>query len=209
MIVELFPTPIYLHKGNFNETFLIQKEIEKAWLNIKNDKFEKPYSWEQDVKTNINYRWNSIKDFELKNLFYYIDNHVKKYWQSVMPTEGKEIFMAHSWFNITTSGGGQEWHAHTDSIISGTYYYKTTGKEGRIGFKNPVPFTKNGLFPAGGRTPEKQYVEVNEGMLILFPGWLDHQVEVNTTNNDRITIAFNYQTVNIERQGLIKNEKTN
>lgn len=208
MIVDLFPTPVYIHKGNFNETFLIQKEIKNSWDSILQDKFEKPFSWEQEVKTNINYRWNSIKDFNLKNLYNYIDKHVKLYWQETMPTEQKNIFMAHSWFNITKNGGGQEWHAHTDSIISGTYYYKTTGKEGRIGFKNSSPFTKNGIFPSGSRTPERQYIEVNEGMLILFPGWLDHQVEVNTTNNDRITIAFNYQTINIEKKGLI-NEKTN
>lgn len=208
MIVDLFPTPVYIHKGNFNETFLIQKEINDAWKSIEQDKFEKPLSWEQDVQTNINYRWNSIEDFGLKNLYNYIDKHVKLYWQSVMPLEQKEIFMAHSWFNITEKDQGQEWHAHTDAIISGTYYYKTTGKEGRIGFQNPVPFTKNNLFPCGGRSLAKQHIDVNEGMIVLFPGWLDHQVEVNTTNNDRITIAFNYQTINTVKQGLI-NEKAN
>ena len=30
-----------------------------------------------------------------------------------------------------------------------------------------------------------------EGMLISFPGWINHQVKDNFSNNDRISIAFN------------------
>ena len=70
--------------------------------------------------------------------------------------------------------------------------------------RNPVQFTQKGLFPAGKQAFEKIYYPPHEGMIILFPGWLDHRVGVNTTDDDRITIAFNWLTINEKKEGIIK-----
>ena len=209
MIEWLFPTPIYIHKGSFNETFLIQDEIKKTLPEIiAKDTWKKPGGWEEPLKTNINHRWNTIRDYNLKNLRSYIEKHTYAYLDELKPFINTDIFMSHSWFNITSKGESQEWHAHTDSFISGVYYYKTNGKDGDLGIKNPVQFTQRGFFPAGKKVFEKVFYPPKEGQIILFPGWLDHKVFVNTTDDDRITIAFNWLTINEEKKGLIPHERT-
>ena len=32
---------------------------------------------------------------------------------------------------------------------------------------------------------------VAEGDLVMFPGWLDHEVPINQSDADRVSIAFN------------------
>jgi uncharacterized protein (TIGR02466 family) len=208
MIEPLFHTPIYCHIPKFSEVFLVQDEIKKKWDTIKeSDTWDKPGGWEEDVQTNIGHRWNSIRDHELNNLDAYIKLHTQTYIDSIDPFMNNDVFLSHSWFNVTTKGQSQEWHAHTDSFISGVYYYKTNKEDGDLMIRNPVPFTQRGFFPAGKTCPEKVFYKPIEGMIILFPGWLEHRVGVNTTDNDRITIAFNWLTVNEDKKGLINERK--
>jgi uncharacterized protein (TIGR02466 family) len=205
MIEWIFPTPVYVYKGSFDETFLIQNEIKQKLPEIKeNDSWDTPGGWEDPVQTTISHRWNSINDYGLKNLENYIQKHTYAYVDELKPFINNEIFMSHSWFNITSRGESQEWHSHTDSFISGVYYYKTNTKDGDLMIRNPVQFTQKGLFPAGKKAFEKIYYPPQEGMIILFPGWLDHRVGVNTTDDDRITIAFNWLTINEKKEGIIK-----
>jgi uncharacterized protein (TIGR02466 family) len=205
MIEWIFPTPVYVHIPKFEEIYLIQNEIKKTLPDIlEKDTWEKPEGWEDDIRTNIRHRWNTIKDYKLNNLDAYIKKHAQLYIDQIKPFMNNDVFMSHSWFNITGQGESQEWHAHTDSFISGCYYYQTTGNDGRFMIRNPVQFSQHGLFPAGQTVAEKIYYEPVEGMIILFPGWLDHRVEVNKTDSERISIAFNWLTINEERQGTIE-----
>jgi uncharacterized protein (TIGR02466 family) len=200
MIKNMFPTPVYFYKPKFEEVFLVQDEIKKTLPEIEKDTFERPQGWLCDIQTNINSRKNTIADFKMTKLHEYIKKHTYQYCAEVEPFIGKSIFMAHSWVNKSDKDQGQEWHSHSDSFISGVYYYQTTGEEGRLGIKNPVPQAKQGLFPAGQIVHEYEWFDVQTGMLILFPGWLEHQVELNTTNNTRITIAFNWLSDNEEEK---------
>ena len=34
-------------------------------------------------------------------------------------------------------------------------------------------------------------VNPTEGELILFPGWLDHGVQTNDTDDERVSVSFN------------------
>ena len=36
-----------------------------------------------------------------------------------------------------------------------------------------------------------QYIVPQEGMLLFFPTWLEHDVEPSKTDDERISIAFN------------------
>lgn len=200
MIRNMFPTPVYFHIPKIEEVFLVQAEIKKALPEINKDKFERPDGWLEDIQTNINTRKNTIADFNLKNLHEYIKKHTYQYCAEVEPFIGKPIFMGHSWINKSDKGQGQEWHSHSDSFISGVYYYQTSGEDGDLGLKNPVPQAKQGLFPAGQHVHEYEWFKPQPGMLILFPGWLEHQVQLNTTEDTRITIAFNWLSDNEEEK---------
>lgn len=206
MIEEIFSTPVYTHVPKFQEIFLVQKEIEENLpVTREQDVFEKPDGWEEDCSTNIGFRFNTIRDYKLKNLENYIQRHVDEYIKQVNPfiTADAECFLNHSWYAITGQGQSQEWHAHTDAVISGVYYYQTNGTDGDLWLRNPVPFSKIGLFPAGQIVPEKIVIKPSVGNIVLFPGWLEHKVCVNNTLDERIVVSFNYNLKTYEQEGTI------
>ena len=41
-------------------------------------------------------------------------------------------------------------------------------------------------------------LDAKEGSVILFPSWLRHEVPVHTSNDNRISIAFNAMFTNID-----------
>lgn len=206
MIEYLFPTPIYTHLPKRDEIWFIQEEIKKILPEIREkDRFEHPAGWEDPVQSNINHRYNTILDYKMQHLYKYIEKHTSEYITAMNPFLKRDLKMHAAWVNITDKGESQEWHTHTDAYISGVYYYQTSGKDGRLGFRNPVPFGSLGLFPVGGVMLEKEFFIPQNGALILFPGWLEHKVEVNTTDEERITIAFNWLArLDETEEGLIK-----
>lgn len=193
VIEALFPTPVYVHRPQWGEIFLVQQEIDNRWEEIvASDQFETPNGWEDNVKTNIKTRYNSIGHYKLNNLKNYIDKHVRNYVEGTQAIEPEPIYMAHSWANITTYNEYQKVHGHRESVVSGAYYYKTSGKDGDLVFHNPVPFVDLELFPLGEKV--NKYISYTPcvGMIVLFPGWLKHEVERNPTHEPRITFSFNY-----------------
>jgi len=191
-VQSIFPTLIYEHIGSIQETFLVQDQIKKKLPIIEaTDLFQNPPGWGDGVQTNIKSRTNSIVDFGLTNLKQYIEQHVKKYIDQSKAWHPVPIALRHSWFNKTTVGQGQDWHQHQDAYISGTYYYQTTGNDGDFSLMNPTPWMSQEMFPFGNSAEKYKSIKPVVGKLILFPGWLQHKVETNKTNNTRISISFN------------------
>lgn len=96
-----------------------------------------------------------------------------------------------AWFNYYEKGDFQEYHSHP-SVLSCIYYLKSNKNGAKTIFKPKTYETHkieygSDLRPAGRcrYTPEP-------GKLLIFRGFVDHCVEQKTDNNERITLAFNY-----------------
>jgi uncharacterized protein (TIGR02466 family) len=108
------------------------------------------------------------------------------------------------WANINPRYGYNRPHVHPNTLWSGVYYIQTPPQCGRIVFREPrieammyIPaFAKDVR-----RKPElwnEVYFEAIAGRIILFPAWLQHEVEPNLSElpppeGDRISVAFNVQ----------------
>lgn len=189
----LFHTPVYEYSAKTEETFLVQHEIKNTLPKITSvDEFKNPDGWNDGVQTNIKSRYNTIGDFEMQHLEKFIDIHVQKYIALVGAWTPVPVKLAHSWINFVEKGSSQDWHQHQDAVISGTYYYQTSGNDGDIVFRTPNQFVELELFPLGSTVDKFYNVKPKVGKLVLFPGWLAHSVETNTDDNTRISISFNY-----------------
>lgn len=194
----LFPTPIYESIGKINDIFIVNKEIQdKLPLILSNDKFSNPPGWNDGVVTNIKHRYNTIEDYELFYLKQYIQQHVKNYISQTEAICQVPLYLTHSWINIASKDQGQDWHQHDDSVISGVYYYSTNESDGDIVFKTPNPFLNIESFPRGTLIEKYYTSKPKKGKLILFPGWLEHKVETNQSNTQRISISFNFLRDNL------------
>jgi uncharacterized protein (TIGR02466 family) len=109
--------------------------------------------------------------------------------------------LANMWANINPRHGYNRGHIHPNTLWSGVYYVQAPQGCGRIIFREPRPQAQM-VMPAyreGTRKPEawsEVYFEAIEGRIILFPAWLQHEVEPNMSpleppDGDRISIAFN------------------
>jgi len=127
------------------------------------------------------------------NFYNYIFNHIQK----SIPYQG-EYNLANMWLNINKKGSYNKLHSHPDCHFSGVFWVKTPDNCGEIEFYTPRLFSRSRLLD---RTPEQirdgfrlsksWSLCPQEGMMLLFPSDLEHEVQPNESNEDRISIAFN------------------
>ena len=108
------------------------------------------------------------------------------------------------WFNVNRKYNYNYKHNHLGASFSGIYYLDTPKNSGNLIFDNPDKFTGLGFY----NNPMSNYNAFNsqsycivpkKGMLVLFPGHLEHYVQMNNSEEPRASIAFNFD-VNEEKK---------
>jgi len=106
-----------------------------------------------------------------------------------------------AWANVNEPGDYNNLHNHRGGFWSGVYYVQTgdekdAGKGGGISFRNPtlaplaaanlkgLPRELKSLFES------ERTIQPREGMMLLFPSWLEHQVHPHGMSAPRISISF-------------------
>ncbi len=98
------------------------------------------------------------------------------------------------WINVNGKGTAHRVHAHPNNFLSGVYYVQTQQGADTINFHDPRVQTAIIRPPVskltGGNT-DQVVVQVRNGMLLLFPSWLQHSVDPNNSEQTRISVSFN------------------
>lgn len=100
------------------------------------------------------------------------------------------------WFNINKKNHTNSVHIHDNSFVSGVYYLQATDGQGTINFYKSqiLDYAVMSQAPIDKFTPisaSAMSFQPRTSKLIMFPGWLPHGVERNTTDEDRISVSFN------------------
>jgi uncharacterized protein (TIGR02466 family) len=101
------------------------------------------------------------------------------------------------WVNINPKGAYNALHNHPNCVLSGTYYVRTPEKCGRLRFRDPREGSRLWFWPLDpeAKSDARQWRQVNyepkAGRIVMFPHWLEHDVEANQSNTERVSIAFN------------------
>ncbi len=107
------------------------------------------------------------------------------------------ISLENIWININSKAAFNRPHVHPESLFSGSYYVKTPSQEGgAIVFVHPAVNFQYHLNADivedwNDFTSASYRIFPKAGDLLIFPSFLVHYVEPNTTDEDRISIAFN------------------
>lgn len=107
-----------------------------------------------------------------------------------------ELVLEKYWININTPGAYNVRHTHPRSVLAGTLYIQVPENSGDL-----VLYNMNAaqIFAAYSNT-YKQYnfteyrIKPRPGLFVAFPGWLDHSVDINQTQEDRLSISMNIVT---------------
>lgn len=117
--------------------------------------------------------------YELKSLIMYLAEDI------VEPYTTSKLKFLEMWTTVNGKGNYNAHHTHR-GIISGIFYVKVPKDSGRVVFCNPAirafnhPISKSDL-----------PVDPEPAALMFFPSWLEHYVEPNNSDEERIVISFN------------------
>tara|TARA_B100000161_G_scaffold209412_1_gene154238 strand:+ start:24 stop:626 length:603 start_codon:yes stop_codon:yes gene_type:complete len=109
-------------------------------------------------------------------------------------TENQNIRIREMWAIINKKDDFNVVHTHPNSLLSAAYYVKAPNNCGRFQIED-LNIVKRHASPLIANQNELNMnvagLEVTEGDLLIFPGYLPHKVARNETDDDRIVISFN------------------
>lgn len=104
------------------------------------------------------------------------------------------VLVTGCWANVNAPGSGHPEHSHPNNYLSGVYYLKTPPGADTIDFHDPRPqagIVRPPVIALTAENTDEVVVRVTEGTLLIFPAWLPHSVDANTSTELRISISFN------------------
>jgi len=192
MIIERWwPTPIYYSFLEQPVLDQVQADFERVYRHYRdNNLFKQKPGWNPSsvALSDTTFLTSLIDQFELETFKIELLDHVQKFIQQYN-IHTTDIKIKQSWMTLTSQGQSNHTHSHGPADISGVYYFQTNGQDGSIYFEsNNKLLSASALFNSGSH-PIVYKPEV--GKLILFPGFVEHGVYENTTDNDRVSVSFN------------------
>jgi uncharacterized protein (TIGR02466 family) len=191
-IKSYFPSLIGVVKNL--EHSLLEKQLINKCFEIKEKIKKGGESWISNSTYNTLNTYNIFKDEAFKQINEFTLNSVLNYCDQLnIDKECLNKNPIDSWVNIYNKNDYQEFHIHSDSIISTVYFLAGSHNGAKIYFKSPnknmiqIPYTS-----LTERTFDRVYFKPEPGMLLIFNSNLEHSVEKHITDDLRISIACNF-----------------
>ena len=116
-----------------------------------------------------------------------------------LPTVNKNlIFSLGCWFNINKKGSYNTKNVHANSDFSGVFWLKAPMNSGDIVFDSPHNFSSfmerisyTEKFKNDTGCTDRYFFNPIEGKMLIFPSSLEHEVQPNESDEDRISVSFN------------------
>jgi uncharacterized protein (TIGR02466 family) len=185
--LALFPTTVWLHRLNPEDTARINDTIRGKLLSLLDPGAENLENTRHQTGKDL----HTLPEFQEFNKVLMTTAKGATDFLKIAE-EGLEITSC--WANINTKGGTTKPHTHPNNYLGGVYYVDTPENSGSIEFEDPRIQPKLIHPRFHGPTEENSghvTVDVEPGMLLLFPAWLVHSVKPNPSDQLRISISFN------------------
>jgi len=185
-----FSTPIWINQINNHESINIEL---KNYIYKEKEKYP-----EGNKKSNVN-GWHSndfdLKNENLKNFISAISKNLETAIKDMSwDLESQLVKITTMWAIINNKDAFNEKHHHGNSALSAAYYVKAAKNAGDIVFFDPRqanvfhhPFSKE----VNNINAQVQSITPKAGTLVLFPSYLEHKVNPNLSNEERIVVSFN------------------
>ncbi|WP_299192547.1 TIGR02466 family protein [uncultured Litoreibacter sp.] len=132
-----------------------------------------------------------------KDLVKVLDKHVAAFAKDAQfDLDGRKLKLEDIWINILPEGGIHTSHIHPHSVVSGTTYVAMPSDASAIKFEDP---RSQMMMAAPARLQDAReemrqfiYVAPEVGDVLLWESWLRHEVSMNMSEHDRVSVSFNY-----------------
>ncbi len=200
-ITSLFVTRLYRARLSELGEAPDAEELERSCLSIAEGD-EGGQKWCEDNNFAGYTSYSSLDDLRywfpiFVDLVKLLDKHVAAFVEDLeFDLNGKEIKLDSIWINILPEGGIHTSHIHPNSVISGTTYVAVPKGASSIKFEDPRHnmMMASPIRKADAREEMRsfKYFEPKVGDVLLWESWLRHEVPMNLSEDDRISVSFNY-----------------
>ena len=187
--------------NNYEVLPLFSKPLYKG--QIKNIDYEKhidiikDYEWiisGEKESDNLSYVSNDryvLENKKFKKLKQAILNEFNIYKSDVLKYKN-DFKITTSWLTFTDNQRYSKLHNHTNCMFSGILYLSTNENDGDL-YIEDVSNKRFYLIPEEYNiyNSQSQNIKPKVGQILFFPSDLYHQIEINKTNSNRISLAFN------------------
>lgn len=136
---------------------------------------------------------NLEKDPKFKDLIEFVEHHGRIYWKECNLTTRVEPYVLHMWANKIPPGGFTPVHVHTPMPVASALYIHASNEMGVLEIENPLDTIEKMMPRDNNLAPYYHTHQINvfDGKLVLFPGWVRHFTRSNMTSENRVIASFN------------------
>lgn len=180
-VINLRPIPIYISKTDYR----INKQQEKRIKSLS-------YTCDGKDKVKVSQEGMVVKEELFKDLDVIFEQHVNFYLKNVLQISN-EVYCTHSWATLNDKSV-HHIHSHKGAFISLVYYCKSKGSNtftvhlGSSSCQEAYDFDYN-ILNINLYNTERWTLDITEGDICIFPGWLKHSAE---TKGTKTMIGANY-----------------
>jgi uncharacterized protein (TIGR02466 family) len=98
------------------------------------------------------------------------------------------------WASVLAQGAAHKVHHHPNNFLSGVYYVRTRPGADTVNFHDPrnqAGIIRPPVAELTAENTDQVVVRVEDGTLLIFPSYLQHSVDANASEEERISISFN------------------
>ena len=142
--------------------------------------------------TDLGWRFPIFKD-----LVKVLNKHVAAFAKDLeFDLDDKKLKLEDIWINILPEGGTHSSHIHPHSVISGTTYVAMPDGASALKLEDPR-LAMMMAAPARRKDAREEfktfvYAKPAVGDVLLWESWLRHEVPMNMSEEERISVSFNY-----------------
>jgi uncharacterized protein (TIGR02466 family) len=175
---------IYYKQISIDDQQTIENEINEncgdILQSLKYDNFNRQ---DHPLFSNETFDENFILENSLTNLSSIINNSAKEYLSEHACECPSRLTIKQSWALLCRKNTYGDLHNHPNVVISGVYYHKVDQFSNKIRFHSPLQFNK-------AYNTNFLDIQPKNGMILLFPGWMGHEILPSINDTVRISISF-------------------
>ena len=98
------------------------------------------------------------------------------------------------WATVLASGAAHRVHHHPNNYLSAVYYLRTRPGADSINFHDPRSqpgVIRPPVVSLTADNTDQVVISVRNGTLLVFPAYLQHSVDANASEGERVSISFN------------------
>lgn len=141
--------------------------------------------------------WQSDQALHLRDEFQELISSVNDATKSILRflRMGQQAFeITGCWATVLAKGALHKAHSHPNNFLSGVYYVRVQPGADTINFHDPRRQTyviRPPVVELTAENTDQVVVKVTNGTLLMFPSYLEHSVDGNMSEEERISISFN------------------